>query len=517
LDVSVVSATQIYPFSPYLEERRFGGNFGRNLTLLDGYQAFQVSEAVYTARELALHPAVGWTGPLPAHSGEARDFELHVEGTRVDGLFYDDPADPIRGFDTLYLALNKNTRGGITLKPRAGGDHGMDGFASLTLRVRGGELGVHFRLFVLSPTGADILLYQSETGVIRSNKSAVEPAALKATGGFTGNGASHFYERGSLGPPLWRGGDGTAERRYLETVRLVARQFHRLLEFGIEHTRWDLLVTYLPYPDEALHTWLGYLDPGLPGHDGALAARIRPFMDEALGVVDDYVGHLAEHAGPGTFMAVAADHGMIGVDRTIQLNVALQKAGLLTVAADGTLDLFRTKAIYFPGNSGYFLVNRTSRQQGIVGPGEEDEVVARIEAMLKGLKDPETGHPLVSDIFDARAAGAARGVGGPQGGDVYFNLAPGYGPSASLKGEIVAKRPPRGEHLLDPGRPEMLASFAIAGPGVAKGVDLGLIRQIDIAPTVCALLGIDPPAQAEGRVLEEALAQGPVVTSAARP
>jgi arylsulfatase A-like enzyme len=52
----------------------------------------------------------------------------------------------------------------------------------------------------------------------------------------------------------------------------------------------------------------------------------------------------------------------------------------------------------------------------------------------------------------------------------------------------------------------MHASFAMAGPGVARGVDLGVIRQIDIAPTLAALLGLEPPAQATGRVLEKALA-----------
>jgi arylsulfatase A-like enzyme len=45
----------------------------------------------------------------------------------------------------------------------------------------------------------------------------------------------------------------------------------------------------------------------------------------------------------------------------------------------------------------------------------------------------------------------------------------------------------------------------VAGPGVARGADLGSIRQVDIAPTLCALLGIDPPAQAVGSVLQKAL------------
>jgi arylsulfatase A-like enzyme len=60
----------------------------------------------------------------------------------------------------------------------------------------------------------------------------------------------------------------------------------------------------------------------------------------------------------------------------------------------------------------------------------------------------------------------------------------------------------------------MWAAFAVAGPGVARGADLGLIRQIDIAPTLCALLGIDPPASAVGRVLTPALARTTAVVTA---
>jgi arylsulfatase A-like enzyme len=44
----------------------------------------------------------------------------------------------------------------------------------------------------------------------------------------------------------------------------------------------------------------------------------------------------------------------------------------------------------------------------------------------------------------------------------------------------------------------------VAGPGAAAGVDLGVVRQVDIAPTLTALLGLDPPAQSRGVVLERA-------------
>ena len=79
--------------------------------------------------------------------------------------------------------------------------------------------------------------------------------------------------------------------------------------------------------------------------------------------------------------------------------------------------------------------------------------------------------------------------------------------SASVKGSVVEDVAPRGIHGLNPERAELQAGFVVAGPGVAAGVSLGPIRQIDVAPTLAALLGLDPPAQATGAVLTRALAR----------
>jgi hypothetical protein len=502
LDVTTISAAQSYPFSPCLEERRFGGNYARNLTLLDGYQGYEVPEAVYGAGDLKTSPASGWSGKL-AMAGPAREFRIRVGSSTLEGLLYDDPSDPVSGFDTLLLSPTKDFGTGIRLKPRSVAP-GTEGFAVLNVTTPGGEVQVHFRLFALSPDGSRVLLYRSQAGVLNCSRTPIAASAARAVGGFTGNGASHLYETGALGPPLWRGGDGTAEERYLETVRLVARQFGRLLEFGAQQTRWDLLIAYLPYPDEALHTWLGYLDPSLTGHDPALAARLHPYLDRVLRVTDDYLGEVRARAGPDTVIAVAADHGMIAVNHRVCLNAALAKAGLLATQPDGSIDLSRTRAVYSPWNAGYFLINRVSRKGGIVDPETEGEVLRALRATLRDLKDPETGTPLVTEILDP---GEQPGLGGPQGGDLYFNLAPGYYPSERSRGVVVRKVPPVGEHLLDPRRGEMLASLTLAGPGVATGVDLGLVREIDVAPTLSALLGIDPPANAAGSVLARALAR----------
>ena len=511
LEASVVSAPQIYPFAPYQRERRFGGNFDRNLTLVEGYQNYEVTDQVYTAAELRPRAAAGWIHDLPAHEGEALEVALTVAGSRIDGLLYDDPSDPARGLDTLYLGLDKDARGGVTLKPAPARGTDASGFAGLAVRLGGTRAAAYFRLFELSPDGARILLYRATVHAIRASKPRIEDPAFDVTGGFVGGWASRAYENGELGPPLWTGGDGTAERRYLEVVALCVRQFTRLTDFAMDRTPWKLLVTYLPFPDGALHLWLGRLDPSLPGHDPALARRLQPLLDEVLAAADAFVGHVADRAGADTIVAVGADHGMGGVDRVVNPNVALRRAGLLAVDARGQIDLARTRAVYFTGNSAYVLINRIDREGGIVKPQDEDAVRRQVVAALRAVRDPRTGRSPVTGVVDPRQTrGRDPGMGGPQGGDLYLSLLPGYDLSGDLDGEVVEPVPPKGVHFLNPERPEMLASFVVAGPGVAAGARLGTIRQIDIAPTLCALMGISPPAQATGKVLREALARSGV-------
>lgn len=59
-----------------------------------------------------------------------------------------------------------------------------------------------------------------------------------------------------------------------------------------------------------------------------------------------------------------------------------------------------------------------------------------------------------------------------------------------------------GGHGYDPELPDMGAVFLAKGRGVAAGRSVDVVHQIDVAPTVAALLAIDPPAQSEGRVIQ---------------
>ncbi len=59
-----------------------------------------------------------------------------------------------------------------------------------------------------------------------------------------------------------------------------------------------------------------------------------------------------------------------------------------------------------------------------------------------------------------------------------------------------------GAHGYDPDIEEMGGVFLALGRGVPEGHRLGAVRQVDVAPTIASLLGIQPPLQATGKPIE---------------
>jgi hypothetical protein len=109
------------------------------------------------------------------------------------------------------------------------------------------------------------------------------------------------------------------------------------------------------------------------------------------------------------------------------------QAGLAAVDARGAIDLARTKAGHFPGNSGFVLVNRRSRPGGIVAPEEEDGVRAgRWRARWRCARPGQRCR------WCRRLTPGRRDTirpSRPNGGDP-ISVAPGYDVSASKGGAV---------------------------------------------------------------------------------
>jgi predicted AlkP superfamily phosphohydrolase/phosphomutase len=243
-------------------------------------------------------------------------------------------------------------------------------------------------------------------------------------------------------------------------------------------------------------------------------------LDRVGAACDRYIGAL--RGDPDTVVCVTSDHGMAGLKWKFFPNVVLRQAGLLALTPDGKIDLAHTQAYYPPTDGAFLVVNRQGRKGGIVKAAQVPDVLQRAEDALRAVRAAD-GTPLVTEFVyphgndrldpvqlpDGRLLYDDLDIGGIRGGDLYLDLHRGYyfNPDATPAAATSAYGPGQGGHVFDPRRPEMHAAMAFAGPGVKHGVQLGPVRNIDMAPTITHLLGLPVPARATGRVLEEALTE----------
>lgn len=530
--VVVLSATQSYPAAPHVEALRdaLGEDAATDERLAEHYLSISGFENRLARGELlgpeSLAPASEeWDLPAATLTG-ARELITEVGDTRLYVLLYDDPGVATAGLDTALVRSDSRdpakASAETTLRPRPAPDVApLDprGWWSEPLPVRSGEKhsNVFFRLFRLSPDGSELALYRRAVHAL--DGFWPEPLLAEYLEAYPGFHDDPFwlYGEGGLGAPLMIGGDGSAERRTLE---IVAHD----LALETDGTRWaferldpDVLLHYTPQSDSAGHTWIGVLDPEGPSHDPRLAERLWPFYRRVFELQDAWLGALVDAAGPNAVVALVSDHGMTGVYYDFQVNRVLEAAGLLARKEDGTIDLSHTRALALPVRSPFSVwVNGTDHAQGIVPPEDRERVLDAVAEALLAAVDPVTGQRLVARVLRpeaSRTGDAGVGFGPPEGGAIYFDLAPGYYPRSTLgdaPGEDVVT-PARtswgeGHHGFWPERREMHAIFYVAGPGVAAGVTLPATRHIDIAPTLAHLVGIPAPPCSEGRLLTEALA-----------
>lgn len=406
----------------------------------------------------------------------------------------DDPWDATHGYDTLRVSI-AGTSGSFDLKP------GMDGKWSAPIMVRNARFSglTYLRLYELNPqTGQPLLFVRGASGMQGTQSPEENARYLEGYGGFHDDAFSP-YQRGLFGKTIYEGGDGTAENWLLDAVAFDLELSKRSFRYGLKRYPGQVYFQYTPQSDNAGHCWMGLLDPASGAYQADIAAKLWPVYAKVFEMQDAWLGDMMRAAGPDTAFALVSDHGMEGIDSYFNVNVVLERAKLLSRNPDGSIDLTKTRVCAPPWGDNQLVVNTVDRKGGIVGIGDKVGVLAAAEKALLDAREAN-GRPIVTRVFRPDEA-PTMGIGGPAGGDLYFDLAPSYYPSTRAAADIVTTADlPRGAgvHGFWPLRRKMQAIFYLWGPGVKHGARLPAIRAIDVAPTLCRLLGIAPSPDNEG-------------------
>ena len=188
-----------------------------------------------------------------------------------------------------------------------------------------------------------------------------------------------------------------------------------------------------------------------------------------------------------TTIVIGADHGFITVKD--EMNVA-------PIVASPELD----GRVRWTADKWYLFAERTARFDAARDSAAFDRVLSRLAA-TKGIARvirPEDFAGLGFPDYDDNPY--ARGhVIVAADADVHLVLEP---KSASV--ERRRKASPYHGHGYLPDHPSMRPLLVLSGAGIAPGRSLGRVRNLDVAPTIAALLGLSFDG-VEGRVLREAL------------
>lgn len=312
---------------------------------------------------------------------------------------------------------------------------------------------LYFRLFTL--TASEFRLYITpwhELGM-----SAAADGIFAAAGGFIGNGPHALLTGGKI-----------SEQEYLEAMELVVRQMTRHAAWLNRRFHPRFLQSYLPFPDEIDHEWLPEARAG--------SARHQAWRRWGYVTVDRGAAEFARLAGKNDYLLWVSDHGMAPVDKNVAVGKVLKDAAL-----DGS-------ASYLYNS---ILVNTADWKGGSVPLESRASVVEQARRALAAV-------PAITAFFTPEHDGAQLGIGGPAGGDLYFDLAPGYAASARSTGALIESARPRGVHGFLPTREDMQAICVLTGPQIQAASRWPRVRSVDIAPLIADLLGIAPAAGTQG-------------------
>lgn len=328
---------------------------------------------------------------------------------------------------------------------------------------------------------------------------------------------------------------GIPEKEYEHWVDYHIRRerlWFEITRYVLTHESWDLASILFDGPDKISHMGYRFLDPAIFGDEPTAWERdIQRRCCEFFQELDHFIEELVSLAGPDTRVFLASDHGFGPSWEVFRVNSWLAEKGYLTWKELSAFDSERKGDAQKVIDRHFVLLEwdkttayaRTATSNGIyirvaqkdggsgVPPEEYHAFRERLIVELLEVRDPLSGERIIKDILKKEEA--FPGGNNSQAPDLTLVMRDHGFISIKNKTPLVYKRP----HVEGTHYPNGI--FIASGPGIKQGAELPPLAIEDVTPCLLYSLGLDIPADLEGRVPEEVfqneyLAVHPVVMGA---
>lgn len=225
--------------------------------------------------------------------------------------------------------------------------------------------------------------------------------------------------------------------------------------------------------------------------------RQTPDSYYAMNDLDRHVGEIvnaAKKAGilETTTFIITADHGFRTFTKQIQPNILLSKNGLITKSVGKEAGPRRAWCVSEGGSAFVYILDEANRAQILADLKPKLAAMEGVDWVRGTEEYAKLGFPTPEQ--DKRAP------------DLLMSAKDGYAFSEASLGEkeIAEVSPPKGTHGYDPATDDMHAIFIAWGANVRPGILVDEVSNLDVAPTIAKLLGLDMK-NMDGRPLDEFL------------
>lgn len=375
-------------------------------------------------------------------------------------------------------------------------------WSALAFEKNGRLYNTSFRIFKFDTVTGRIRLYLTAPVEVFGHPSGFLQKIQASCGLWPGE-PDHIKQTTGLVP----------EEIWFEQLDRLAKYSKDMILAGMKEIGWDLLFGYFSTLDDVQHRYT-LTDPRQIDYTADHGLRPRIYADhieKRFQLIDRYLLEIMNAAPEGTNFIIFSDHGMIPIHTCLLLGNYLVQAGY----ANFTDEIVSASS----GNSAHIYLNRER-----IKPDQFTPYLEQLRQRLVALKDEKTGEPifeLVANWDEQKKYGL---FNEDYSGDLFVSCRPGYSiydrylPGVkflvhnSFDPELFANENAATQKFLfnggmnQTGRAvhgclatvrEGQSIFYSWGPDIPSR-KLKKVHSIQIAATIAKILGIQPPAAAEG-------------------
>jgi len=285
---------------------------------------------------------------------------------------------------------------------------------------------------------------------------------------------------------------------FFDEANKITDEMAEISLYLLQEEKWDFFMPVFMGLDRIQHFFWKYVDPAHPRHEeNEYSTLVKDFYIKVDRITGDFVRCVDED----TAVMVVSDHGFCPVHTEVIVNNYLEEQRFLAAGSGGAA-VEESRAISY-GYGDIWLNVKGREPRGIINPGEEyettrNQIIDQLREITVDGKRP------VKDVRKREEMWWGKHLDEAPDLTVIFNV--GY--QAARRPEIVARNElkryandnPRwsGGHDGTHDPEDVPGIIGILGPGINAGRDIK-VHLWDVAPTILSLMGIQVPADMDGK------------------